>query len=264
MFELPELYEIQEQWPILASMAIMEVLLSVDNLMVVSAVASHLPPSKRNLALAVGSLGSYLFRALALLVTAPFISSHAWAKILGALYMIHLMAAHFARSKHEDTEEKTVEWGVGRTIFTVLLVDFTLSTDNIVAAVSMSKILWVVCSSVFFGIVFVRILGRITVAAIRRLPILGNSVYVLVGWVGLILLAETVTKTLKIAHLTDLQKFMVLLEIILVTLLYDASPAIQRVVDPFLNRVCIPLLRLINFPLSIVFWPIRRLTSLAS
>ncbi len=264
MIELPELYEIQEQWPTLASMALMEVLLSVDNLMVVSAVAGHLPPSKRHLALGVGALGSYLFRAVALLVTAPFISSHAWAKILGSLYMIHLMAAHFAAPKHEDNREKPVEWGVARTIFTVLLVDFTLSTDNIVAAVSMSKVLWVVCSSVFFGIFFVRILGRITVTAIRRLPILGNSVYVLVGWVGIILMAETVTKTLKIAHLTDLQKFMALLEIILITLLYDASPALQRVLNPVLHRFCLPLLRLINLPLSFLFWPIRRLTSLAS
>ena len=42
-----EWYEIQEQWPTLAAMAIIEVLLSVDNMMAVSAIARvpvHPPP----------------------------------------------------------------------------------------------------------------------------------------------------------------------------------------------------------------------------
>ncbi len=264
MIELPELYEIEEQWPILASMALIEILLSVDNLIAVSAVATHLPPNKRNLALGIGAIGSYFFRALALLVTAPIISSYFAAKILGALYMIHLMASHFTSRKVESAKPQIEEWGFGRTLLSVLLVDFMLSTDNIVAAVSLSRTLWVVCSSVFFGIVFVRLLGGITVRAVRRLPVLSNSVYVLVGWIGLILLAETVSKTLKISHLSDLQKFLVLLEITIMTLVYDAAPFLQRLLAPFLARVMLPLLRLINAPLSVLFWPIRKLTSLAA
>jgi len=264
MIELPELYEIEEQWPILVSMALMEVLLSVDNLIAVSAVAAHLPPNKRNLALSIGAIGSYLLRIVALLVTAPLISAYPAARIIGSLYMIHLMASHF--TAHDETSDRSgvVEWSFGKTLFTVLLVDFTLNTDNIVAAVSMSKTLWVVCSSVLFGIVFIRILGRVTVRAIRRFPILSNSVYVLVGWIGLLLMAETVTKTLKIAHLTDMQKFLALFEIILVTIIYDGMPSLQRLLAPFFQRVCLPALRIINMPLSILFWPIRKLTSLAA
>ena len=55
MIELPELYEIEEQWPVLASMALIEVLLSVDNLLVVQRVAEHLPESQRKLALRIGA-----------------------------------------------------------------------------------------------------------------------------------------------------------------------------------------------------------------
>lgn len=264
MIELPELYEVQEQWPILASMAIMETLLSVDNLMAVSKVAAHLPPNKRNLALTLGALGSYAMRVVALLVTAPIISSYAVAKILGSLYMIHLMAAHFTGPKESSDSAKVTEWSFGKTLSMVLLVDFILNTDNIVAAVSMSKHLWVVCSSVVFGIIFVRLLGGITIRAIRRFPVLSDSVYVLVGWIGVLLMAETVSKTLKIAHLTDVQKFLALIEILLVTLIYDAMPSLQKAVGPFLQRVCLPLLRIINAPLSILFWPVRKLTALAS
>jgi predicted tellurium resistance membrane protein TerC len=264
MIELPELSEVQEQWPTLASMAIMETLLSLDNLMAVSKVAAHLPPNKRNFALAVGALCSYALRVVALLVTAPLISSYAVAKILGSLYMIHLMASHFTAPKGSAESSRVTEWSFGKTLSMVLLVDFILNTDNIVAAVSMSKHIWVVCSSVVFGIIFVRLLGGVTIRAIRRFPVLSDSVYVLVGWIGVLLMAETVTKTLKIAHLTDIQKFMALIEILLVTLIYDSMPLLQRVVGPLLQRVCLPVLRLINAPLSILFWPIRKLTALAS
>jgi YkoY family integral membrane protein len=264
MIELPEFYEIQEQWPTLAAMAVMEVLLSVDNLIAVSAVAAHLPPQKRKLALGIGAIGSYFLRVVALLVTAPLISSYAVAKILGSLYMIHLMASHFTSLKTESEAARQVEWSFGKTLAMVLLVDFILNTDNIVAAVSMSKQIWVVCSSVIFGIIFVRVLGRVTVRAVRRFPILSDSVYVLVGWIGVLLMAETVTKTLKISHLTDIQKFLALIEILLFTLIYDSMPALQRALSPLLQKFCLPVLRVINFPLSILFWPIRKLTAIAA
>lgn len=263
MIELPELYEIEEQWPVLASMALIEVLLSVDNLLVVQRVAEHLPEGQRKLALRIGAFGSYFLRAIALLVTAPIISSYFVAKIIGSLYMIHLMAAHFTSGHSDDDPAELKSWGFGKTVLGVLAVDFALNTDNIVAAVSLSKTLWVVCSSVFFGIVFVQILGPITVRAIRRLPVLRDSVYVLVGWIGLLLLSETLFKTLKISHLTDLQKFQALIFITLLTLIYDALPDNRRL-QPFFTKLVLPLLKLVNAPLSILFWPIRKLTSLAS
>jgi len=145
----------------------------------------------------------------------------------------------------------------------VLFVDFLLTTDNIIAAVSMSKVVWVVCSSVLFGVVLVGFLGRYTVRVVRRFPVLSDSIYVLIGWIGLLLMAETTTKSLQIFHLTDIQKLLVLLEIILLTLIYDAMPSLQRLLNPVLKGVFLPLLRFINYPLSLLFWPIRKLTALA-
>ena len=127
----------------------------------------------------------------------------------------------------------------------------------------MSRIVWVVCSSVVFGIVFIRILGGVTVKVVKKFPILSDSIYVMIGWIGVLLLTETVFKTLQISHLNELQKFLVLLEIILLTLIYDAVPAVRRLVDPLLRSVCRPLLRAIHFPLAILFWPVRKVYALA-
>jgi YkoY family integral membrane protein len=258
-----EWYEIEEQWPTLAAMAIIEVLLSVDNMMAVSAVAKHLPDKQRPLALFFGSMGAYVLRVFALLVTAPLISMSLTAKILGSLYMIHLMASHFTRPHAPEGSTKEGDWGFVKTVLMVLLVDFLLTTDNIIAAVSISKTVWVVCSSVLFGVVLVGFLGRYTIQVIRRFPVLSDSIYVLIGWIGVLLMAETTTKSLQIAHLTDVQKLAVLVEIILVALIYDAMPSLQRLVNPVLKNVCLPILRVLDFPLSILFWPIRKLTALA-
>jgi tellurite resistance protein TerC len=258
-----EWYEIEEQWATLAAMAIIELLLSVDNMMAVSALARHLPDKQRPLALLIGNAGAYILRAVALLVTAPLISVSFWAKIVGSLYMIHLMASHFIRPHAPEGSNKEGDWGFLKTVLMVLFVDFLLTTDNIIAAVSMSKILWVVCSSVFFGVILVGLMGRYTIRVIRRFPVLSDSIYVLVGWIGVLLMAETTTRSLQIAHLTDIQKLLVLVEIILLTLIYDAMPSLQRLVNPFLRNVCLPILKVVDFPLSILFWPIRRLTALA-
>jgi YkoY family integral membrane protein len=258
-----EWYEIQEQWPTLTAMAIIEVLLSVDNMMAVSAVAAHLPGKQRPLALVIGTFGAYILRVVALLVTAPLISMSFTAKILGALYMLHLMASHFTRPHAPKDSSREAHWSFGKTVLMVLFVDFLLTTDNIIAAVSMSKVVWVVCSSVLFGVVLVGFLGRYTVRVVRRFPVLSDSIYVLIGWIGLLLMAETTTKSLQISHLTDIQKLLVLLEIILLTLIYDAMPSLQRLLNPVLKAVFLPVLRFINYPLSLLFWPIRKLTALA-
>lgn len=263
MIELPELYEIEEQWPTLASLAIIEVLLSVDNLIGISALASHLPPGKRFFALKLGALGTYALRIVSLLLLAPIISRYAVAKIIGALYLIYVATSHFTGKREKNTAGSEDHWSFARTVTAIFLLDLTLSIDNIVAAVSLSKLVWVVCSSVVFGIVFVRVLGPLTMRLVRRIPVLADSVFVLIGWIGLLLLLQTSSHVLDFEHFTDLQRFLVLVLLILLTLIYDASSALQAVVDPLLKAVCLPVMRLVNFPLAILFWPIKKLTDLA-
>jgi predicted tellurium resistance membrane protein TerC len=258
-----EWYEIQEQWPTLAAMAMIEVLLSVDNVVASAAIVSHLPPNQRPFALRLGVFAAYFLRVIALLKTAPIFSMYPAAKIVGALYMMHLAASHFTRSHTEDSKERESRWGFFKTVIVVICVDFLLTTDNIIAAVSMSKVVWVVCSSVLFGVVLVGIFGSFTVRIVRRFSVLGDSIYVLIGWIGILLLAETTTKSLQIAHLTDIQKFLALLEIILMTLIYDAMPSLQQRLNPVLKGVFLPILKVFNLPLTILFWPIRKITALA-
>ena len=107
----------------------------------------------------------------------------------------------------------------------------------------------------------------------------------LVGWVGWLLLVETFNKWkgletmqvdsgflqqlqhlgVRLQHsIPDLhpdEKLIGLISLIGVTLVYDGVPALQRVVDPVLKGVALPILRFINIPLAILFWPIKKVTN---
>src|SRR3954469_11889075 len=90
---MPSGPEILEAFPIILSLILIEGLLSVDNALAIAGMASHLPSRQKYLALRFGLVGAYLFRGLAL-AGAHYIIENPWLKILGAAYLLHLMASH--------------------------------------------------------------------------------------------------------------------------------------------------------------------------
>jgi predicted tellurium resistance membrane protein TerC len=280
-----ELYELKEAAPTLISLAIIEVLLSVDNIAGVQKLAEHLPEEKKNLAFKLGAAAAYVGRIFGLLVTAPFISAFIGVKLLGAAYMMYAMSSHFTGKRKKTQMAGAQTWGLGRTVLSMILLDLILSIDNIVAAVSLTREVWVICSTVVSGVIFLRLFGGFTARVIRKMPILSETVYVLVGWVGWLLLVETFNKWTGLADMQvdsgvlqqlqhlgvrlqhaipDLhpdEKLIGLISLIGLTLVYDGVPVLQRVVDPVLKGVALPILRLINIPLAILFWPIKKVTN---
>jgi predicted tellurium resistance membrane protein TerC len=272
--KLADPQELMEKWPALVSMAIIEVLLSIDNMLGVRALAEHLNPFQRRIALIAATVTAYIGRCIGLVITAPLLSMYTPVRLIGAAYLVYIMSAHFTDQREKVSGVAVPDWGLGRTILGIVILDVTLSFDNIVAAVSLSKDVWVVCSTVVFGLIFIQFLGKITLRILQKLPILSETVYLLVGWVGLLLLVETFNKwngleqfawAARIQHLIpDLspeQKLIGLLTLIGVSLLYDGVEAIQKIVDPVLRGVGIPILRVIHAPLHLLFWPLRGLLS---
>jgi predicted tellurium resistance membrane protein TerC len=280
-----EAYELKEAAPTLISLAIIEVLLSVDNIAGVQKLAEHLPEEKKNLAFKLGAAAAYLGRVFGLLVTAPLISMFTGVKLLGAAYMMYAMSSHFTGKRKKTEMGGASTWGLGRTVFSMVLLDLILSIDNIVAAVSLTREVWVICSTVISGLIFLRLFGSFTARIIRKMPILSETVYVLVGWIGWLLLVETFNKWkalesmqlegeffqqlqhlgVRLQHaIPDLhpdEKLVGLISLIGLTLVYDGVPALQRMIDPVLKRVALPVLQMINVPLAILFWPLKKVTN---
>jgi len=241
---------------IVVQLIYLEGILSIDNAAVLGAMVSGLPrdegipwpPALRFLqhpvhrllggqrlaALKVGLLGAYLGRG-SMLFIASWVVQNRWLLVLGGLYLIKLAADHLGDigpgSAEQDVEQVAGEplrrggrsfWNV---VVAVELADLAFSLDNVVAAVALSREMWVVFTGVALGIVTMRFAAGIFVWMIQRYPVLEAAAYLLVLNIGIELLLEDLWHI----KLDDLQKFIVSAGTLVLTLAYGRSAALQRI-----------------------------------
>ena len=225
-----------EALPIIVSLIIIEGLLSVDNALAIAAMANHLPGRQKYLALKFGIIGAYFFRGLCL-AFAAWIIENPWLKICGAAYLVYLMCDHFRGSEDSKSADisKIAQRGFFGTIAAIEIMDLSLSVDNVVAAVAMSPKLWVVCTGVFIGILALRFVAGACIRLIEKFPILEHTAFILVGYVGFILVYELLSDPhsgLQIlpgpVHVTTWQKFVGILLIIGISISYMRSPLVRQ------------------------------------
>ncbi len=255
--------EIVEALPVIVSLILIEGLLSVDNALAIAAMASHLPGKQKVMALRLGILGAYVFRGI-VLVIAAWIAENRWITLFGAAYLIWLMCSHLTKPEEDEHDEaaKKKKPGLLMTVVQIELMDLTLSIDNVVAAVAMAPRdpvtkeykMWVVYAGVFIGILALRLLAGYCLRLLERFPILAKTAFLLVGYVGFILLAELIFHI----HITSWEKFIGIVIITGLTILYSRKPWAERMLRPVV-AVGMPLMRIFAGLLDKVFWPLRKL-----
>ncbi len=228
--------------PILIQLVFLECILSIDNAAVMGAMIAHLPEdqltpwpdwlrgwmhwadrllgSQRAAALKVGLFGAYAGRIL-MLALASLIVGLTWVHVLGALYLLYLGGSHFfsryreEREKAEHTPVLRLKRGFWSVVLALNLADMAFSIDNVVAAVALSKQLWVVILGVGVGIVIIRFGAAIFARLMDWEPALEHAAYLLLIAIGLELLIEI---WLGIS-IDELVKFMISLSILVLTVM---------------------------------------------
>jgi YkoY family integral membrane protein len=240
--------KIQEALPVILSLVLIEGLLSVDNALAIAAMARHLDNKQRQLAMNIGYIGAYGFRVVALLVASWIIENH-WIMLLGALYLVWLMCAHFVGQKEQEEDEGEAvnvhHRTFGATIVMISLMDLSLSVDNVVAAIALSPDkLWPVYVGVTIGIVALRLIAGVAVKLIEKYPVLEHTAFILVGYVGLLLLAELqFPETFQ--HISPAQlkiyKFGGIVLLTSLTIAWSQVGWLQKLLKPFLQLILIPM-----------------------
>ncbi len=255
---------LREALPVVLGLVLIEGLLSVDNALAIAAMASHLDPARRTRAINIGYIGAYGFRLLALLFAASIIENR-WVKFFGALYLIWLMCRHFAEKEeggHEDPAAgidtaAAAHRAFAGTIMMIALMDLSLSVDNVVAAIALSPSnLWPVYLGVTIGIICLRLVAGLAVRMIERYPVLAHTAFLLVGYVGLLLLAELSFHL----HADRLVKFAGIVVIIALSLLYATRPAFKKTLRPVLHVFLMPMKvvdKVIGWVFDLIAWPFR-------
>ncbi len=217
-----------------ASLVILEGLLSVDNAMVLAIMVKHLPEEQQTIALRAGLFGAYAGRGL-MLVCASLIIQNPWLKLAGGSYLIWLMVSNLGQAGEGEGEDevKAVKGGFWATVLAVELADLAFSIDNVAAAVAMSDQLWAVLTGVAIGILAMRFVAGLFLKLTNKYPILEPIAYLLVGWVGILLVLEEQ----GIFSADELTKFISIFAIIFGGLAYSQVAPLQRVLQPGVNYV---------------------------
>jgi ABC-type nitrate/sulfonate/bicarbonate transport system permease component len=109
---------------------------------------------------------------------------------------------------------------------------------------------------VFIGILALRFVAGWCIKLIERFPILESAAFVLIGYVGGILIVELTTHI----HVTALQKFVGICVILALAIWYSESKAVQAVLGPIFKVLRLPLIAyaaVSNIVFGVVFFPFR-------
>jgi YkoY family integral membrane protein len=263
--------------PVIVGLVIIEGLLSVDNVLGIAALASELPEEQQKKAIRIGLFLAYLFRVLALFV-AGWLAGNTWVRWLGAGYLIWLMSSHLTKGHAHDVAEELLAGADGvvaetaTTGFTAILVqiglmDLSLSIDNVIAAVGLAPktesgdpVMWPIYTGVLIAILALQQIAPHAVNLLKKYPVLEPTAFILIGYVGVLLVAEEAVHAYTGApiHLPPYVKFIGILMIIMTALFYSADGAVKRLITPFL-RMCLPVMRAVTAVVAVILWPLARL-----
>jgi YkoY family integral membrane protein len=258
--------EIISGLPVIASLVIIEGLLSVDNVLGIAALAKELPRHQQKAAIRLGLAGAYIFRVMALLV-ASWLTSNTWVRWFGAGYLVWLMCAHLTRhdAGHGEGKGRKVAATLAGALLQIGLMDLSLSIDNVIAAVGLAPkdpvtslpVMWPIYTGVLIAILALQAIAPHALALLRKYPVLEPTAFVLIGLVGGVLICEEsyFLFTGEVAHVPPYFKFVLILGVIWLALLFAAEGRVYRALRPLVGAAR-PLMRAFAAVIAGVFYPL--------
>jgi YkoY family integral membrane protein len=177
-------------WGVIASLVVIEGLLSADNALVLALRVRHLEPKLQKKALMYGLVGAYAFRFIALGLGTTLIR-FTWIKAIGAIYLLYL-AFNFFYSKyrqggsgsHGDQDGKGSSSGFWHTVISLQVLDIAFSIDSVLAALGVSNQVWVLWVGSILGILMMRGVAQAFVKLLEKMPELEYTAYALIAFIG--------------------------------------------------------------------------------
>ncbi len=207
-----------------ATLVLLEGLLSADNALVLAVMVRHLPKGQQKRALRYGVLGAFVFRLIAVVFATSLL--HFWfLKAGGGIYLLWLAISHLVRGEEGDGGERRSRFGDGfwGTVIGVEVTDIIFSIDSILAAVATAEALPVSLGEIklfaipmvglvvdikllviyvggILGIIAMRFVAGYFLILLDRFHGLATGAYYLVGWIGLKLIGGGLDDAIRPDH----------------------------------------------------------------
>jgi YkoY family integral membrane protein len=203
-------------WGIIASLILLEGLLSADNALVLAVMVKHLPKNQQKKALFYGLLGAYVFRFIAIGLGTYLVQLTA-VKVLGALYLFYIAyKGLFSNGGDGETENKG--YSFWKTVLMVELMDIAFSIDSVIAAFGVSDQVWVLFVGGILGVLMMRGVAQVFLKLIDKYPELEQAAFLLIAIIAGKMLAGAFG-----FHMNHYVFFGILILVFLGTIVYSAS-----------------------------------------
>jgi YkoY family integral membrane protein len=185
---------------VILNLVLSEGLLSFDNALVLAVMVSHLPRDKdyrigpfemsiQQWGLTAGLIGAYFFRAIAIII-GTYLIQFWFLQLMGGGYLLWLAHEHFFVSDGADSGAQAYGKSFWATVIKVEMMDIAFSIDSILAALGISKKVWVILLGGMIGILCMRLVAGVFVNLIRKFPLFKHIGYVLIALIGYRLTSE--------------------------------------------------------------------------
>ncbi|HEY4175977.1 MAG TPA: TerC family protein [Kofleriaceae bacterium] len=203
---MTELLSSPEVWLAFATLAALEVVLGIDNIVFITILAGKLPVEQRERARKLGLLGAFVSR-MGLLATISWIvrldrdlftiaghgfSGKALILLGGGLFLIY-KATKEIHHKLEDEEEGSSTKGAATfagVIVQIVLLDMVFSIDSVITAVGMTEYVAVMVGANIVALVVMLLLGKVIGTFVETHPSVKMLALSFLLMIGLVLLAE--------------------------------------------------------------------------
>jgi YkoY family integral membrane protein len=168
-------------------------LLSMDNALVIAAMASKLPHQQQGKAIYIGIALGAILRVVALFFIS-FIIGNTYVKLIGGGYLIYICVKFFwdrLRAGEGGDAEHNVKDDFFKAIISITLADVAFSVDNVVAVAAITSKLSVLIPGMIIGILIMAFATKlINDFLMVRYKLLEHVAYLIVGFVGLVIYCE--------------------------------------------------------------------------
>ena len=204
-----ELLSSPEIWLSLATLAALEVVLGVDNIIFIAILSGRLPVHQRERARKLGLAGAFVSR-LGLLAALAWIvrldtplfhvagkgfSGKALILLAGGAFLLYKATKeihHKLEAANDDDTNIGAQAAVtfGSVIFQIVLLDMVFSIDSVITAVGMTPHIWIMVAANVIALVVMLLVGRRISEFVERHPSVKVLALSFLLMIGLVLVSE--------------------------------------------------------------------------
>ena len=189
-----------EQILIFSQIVFIDLVLAGDNAIIIGMIASQFPPEQRKKIIFWGIGGAVLLRIILTLLTA-YLLQITGLRLIGGIALLYICYKLYVdvikKSSNESENIKVDSSGFLKAIWTVLLADFTMSLDNVLAVAGAAK-------DHYYLLIFGLVLSIILMATAATLISKWIKKYTWIGWIGLLAILAVAIELIY----TDLKLFL--------------------------------------------------------